>query len=64
MDALFDTLQVFERDGRLALPLGGSGSDLGEFWLPNGIAISRDDRIFIADSYNRRIQVLKYIGGP
>jgi hypothetical protein len=53
---------VFDPDGRLLLDVGRPGSEPGEFWLPNGIAIGRDNRIFVADAYNSRIQVLKYVG--
>jgi sugar lactone lactonase YvrE len=44
------------------LALGETGSQPGQFWLANGIAISRENKIFVADSYNRRIQVFKYVG--
>jgi hypothetical protein len=30
--------------------------------LPTGLFIDHDDRIFIVDSYNRRIQVFHYFG--
>jgi DNA-binding beta-propeller fold protein YncE len=62
VDALFDNVQVFDDQGRLLLNWGESGSSPGQFWLPNGIAISRDNDIYVADSYNRRIQVFKYTG--
>ena len=64
VDALLNALQVFDRSGRFLLSVGDLGSDRGEFWLPAGIFISEDDTIYIADSYNRRVQVLRYIGGP
>jgi sugar lactone lactonase YvrE len=32
--------------------------------LPTGIFISENDTIYVADSYNRRVQVFRYIGGP
>jgi hypothetical protein len=40
---------------------GESGSAPGCFWLPRGIAIDMQDRIWVADAYNRRIQVFKRI---
>ena len=66
VDALFHALQIFDATGRLLLPVGARGQERGEFWLPTGIFIDQDDgdTIYIADSYNRRIQVLRYIGGP
>ena len=66
VDALFHGLQIFDATGRLLLPLGERGRERGEFWLPTGIFIDQDDgdTIYVADSYNQRIQVLRYIGGP
>ncbi len=65
VDALFHAFQIFDQAGRLLLPVGERGQDRGEFWLPTGIYIdTRDgDTIYVADSYNRRIQVLRYVGG-
>jgi sugar lactone lactonase YvrE len=43
---------------------GESGPAPGEFWLPNAIVISRDNEIYVADSFNHRIQVFRYIRKP
>jgi sugar lactone lactonase YvrE len=65
VDALFHAVQVFDEAGRLLLPIGQIGQERGEFWLPTGIFIDPDtDLIYVADSYNRRVQVLRYVGGP
>lgn len=64
VDALFNALQIFDPSGQLLLSVGTIGGDPGEFWLPAGIFIGDDDLIYIADSYNRRVQILRYIGGP
>ena len=66
VDALFHGVQIFDAAGRLLLPLGQRGRERGEFWLPTGIFIDADDgdTIYVADSYNQRIQVLRYVGGP
>ena len=64
IDVLFDNIQVFDRAGRILLAVGEGGEGPGQFWLPNGIAISRSDEIFVADSYNHRVQILKYVGNP
>jgi DNA-binding beta-propeller fold protein YncE len=61
VDALFDNIQVFDKDGRLLLAFGGPGHDFGKFWLPSGIYIDKDDYIFISDTYNRRVQVFQYL---
>ncbi|MCX7165846.1 MAG: hypothetical protein NTV11_06180 [Rhodocyclales bacterium] len=62
VDALFHAFQIFDATGRLLLPVGERGQERGEFWLPTGIFID-EDMIYIADSYNQRIQVFRYIGG-
>ncbi len=62
VDGLFDNIQIFDNRGRLLLIIGGPGQAEGEFWSPVGIAIHNDD-IYIADTFNNRIQVLQYVGG-
>lgn len=61
-DALFSRVQIFDADGRFLLAVGKDGQGFGEFWLPAGIFIAQD-RMYVADSYNRRIQVFALIGG-
>ena len=61
---MLNSLQIFDQQGRYLLSVGGIWRDRGEFWLPAGIFIGEDDTIYIADSYNQRVQVLRYIGGP
>ncbi|XP_078581872.1 uncharacterized protein LOC144865178 [Branchiostoma floridae x Branchiostoma japonicum] len=41
---------------------GGDGSSEGKFYFPNGVAVSRDNEVYIADSGNRRIQVFTMDG--
>ncbi|MDX9994403.1 MAG: 6-bladed beta-propeller [Rhodocyclaceae bacterium] len=64
-DALFHAVQIFDGAGRLLLPIGGQGHDYGEFWLPAGLFVDTadGDTIYVADSHNRRIQVMRYVGG-
>lgn len=56
---------VFRSDGTELRRFGKTGranqmSDLpGEFYFPNGIVVSKDGRLFVGDSNNRRIQVFK-----
>jgi DNA-binding beta-propeller fold protein YncE len=64
VDALFHAFQIFDAGGRLLLPIGQIGAEVGEFWLPTGIFIDAEDNIYITDSYNRRVQVMRYVGGP
>jgi len=64
-DAGANALQVYSDDGKLLLSLGGLGQDPGEFWLPAGVFIDTEDgnTIYVADSHNRRVQILRYVGG-
>lgn len=62
-DALFNIVQVFDREGQL-LYYFGKDAGVGDFQLPSGVAIDRNDRIFVVDSYRKRIQVFHYYGLP
>ena len=62
VDNLFVNIQVFDDTGRILLVIGSRGQDRGQFWSPAGIDIE-NDTIYIADTYNNRIQVLRYLGG-
>jgi len=63
VDALFDVVQVFDRTGALLVAFGDHGARDGQFWLPGGLFISPDDDIYVADGYNRRIQVFHRLAG-
>lgn len=62
VDALFHRVQIFDSTGRYLMDFGSQGSKAGEFWLPSGLFIDQD-KIYVADSYNRRVQVFQYVGG-
>ena len=57
VDARFENVQVFDRTGRLLLVFGEEGTGPGQFWLPAGIFVDPNDRIWVCDTYNRRVQV-------
>lgn len=61
-DAIFNRVQIFDAEGNFLLAFGEHGGNLGAFWLPSGLLIDQD-RIYVADSYNRRIQVFEFLGG-
>jgi DNA-binding beta-propeller fold protein YncE len=61
VDALFDNVQVFSPEGRLLLVIGSAGREVGQFWSPAGIDIA-GDLIYIADTFNHRIQILRILG--
>lgn len=60
VEGLHDVVQIFDRDGRFLLSFAGPGHGDGELWLGTGIAIA-DDRIYVADSSNGRVQVFEYL---
>ena len=43
------------------MDFGGTGSEYGQFWLPTGIHIDSKDRIFVSDSFNKRVQMFQYL---
>ena len=61
-DALSNYIQIFDAEGRFLLSFGGMGGGIGQFRLPAGIYVLKN-RIFVADSQNRRVQVFEYVGG-
>ena len=58
IESFYDHLLVFNNKGRFMLPVGGSGDQPGKFSLPAGVAV-HGDQIYVADSYNRRIQIFR-----
>ena len=60
-DSLAGRIQVFDQDGVFLLDFGQHGSTPGQFQLPAGIAFW-EDKLYVADSHNGRIQVFRYLG--
>jgi len=58
-DSVFHKIQIFDDQGRYLLDIGQQGRRAGEFWLPAGVFVYKN-RIYVADSYNRRVQVFDY----
>jgi DNA-binding beta-propeller fold protein YncE len=56
-----DAVLVFAADGTFERSIGRSGTGRGEFLLPAGLARS-GKLLFVADSYNHRVQVLELLG--
>ncbi|MEW6215345.1 MAG: 6-bladed beta-propeller, partial [Nitrospirota bacterium] len=61
VDSSFNNFQIFNEDGSLLLWVGNVGRNPGEFYLPTGMYIDREDRIYVSDTFNRRIQVFQYL---
>lgn len=52
----------FTPDGKLIQSWGEPGTGAGEFILPHGIGIAPDERVFVADRENDRIQIFSLDG--
>ena len=65
VDSLFHSVQVFDYRGRFLINFGSQGAGDGQFWLPTGIFIGGDTAttIYVADPFNKRVQVFEYVGG-
>lgn len=61
-DAGDQKVKVFNKNGKLLLKLGKTGTDQRRLAFPNGIAVLGDRAIFVSDSNNRRIQVFNSKG--
>ena len=65
VEGLYDVVQFFDWDGAFLLAIGAPGSQPGEFWLPSGLAFYEQEHLlFLADSYNGRVQVFRVLGPP
>jgi len=60
--ATIDRIQIFSAGGEFLLAFGGEGNAPGKFLMPAGVTID-NDRIYVADSYNGRVQVFQFLGG-
>ena len=60
-DALSNYVQIFNSEGRFLLAFGGRGNEPGQFLLPAGLFINQN-RIYVADSFNHRVQVFEFLG--
>jgi uncharacterized protein (TIGR03663 family) len=58
-------ITVFDENGEYLNVLGGAGSEPGMFTRPNSVAYDADaDYLFVADTWNYRIQALDTDGNP
>jgi len=60
LDGPLDTVQVFQRDGRLLFRFGYTGTGYGEFKSPSGIWTDSLDRVYVADMRNHRVQSFEW----
>lgn len=66
-DGRLHNVTIFDKEGNTLLVIGGQHSigsgniGRGGFQIPQGISIDKNDRIYVADSFNRRVQVFQYL---
>jgi tripartite motif-containing protein 71 len=60
LDGPLNTVQVFQRDGRLLYRFGYTGTGYGQFRMPSAIWIDSSDRIYVADTGNNRVQSFQW----
>lgn len=56
ISSMNDRVQCFTPEGKLLFGFGGSGSDLGQFIHPHGMAFDSRDHLYVCDAANQRIQ--------
>jgi DNA-binding beta-propeller fold protein YncE len=64
VDALFELVQVFNRSGSLLYYFGQTGGETAHsFQLPSGIWIDGSNHVYVADSYNHRVDMFQFVTG-
>ena len=58
VDGMLDRVQIFDANGSPIVQIGRQGEEEGMFWSPTGIDVD-GDLVYVADTYNHRIQVLR-----
>lgn len=62
VDSSFQNIQIFNQQGQLLLYFGDGGSgEPGRFAMAAGIHVDKNNKIFVADQYNRRIQMFEFL---
>lgn len=59
----YDRIQKFSAKGEFLFQWGSHGSDPGQFKRPQSLAVDENDRLWVADACNHRIQVFEATGG-
>jgi DNA-binding beta-propeller fold protein YncE len=52
----------FSKDGKLLASWGEPGGEPGQFRIPHGIGVDKNDRVYVADRENNRIQIFDVEG--
>jgi DNA-binding beta-propeller fold protein YncE len=63
VESYYDSLLVFSGQGEFLLPIGGTGTGTGRFYLPAGVWVDAKNRVFVADMFNGRVVLFQFLGG-
>ncbi len=61
VESYYDYLLVFNHKGEFLLPIGGSGHEIGQFYLPAGVWVE-NTYVYVADTFNGRVMIFEYLG--
>jgi DNA-binding beta-propeller fold protein YncE len=63
IESYYDSLLVFSPRGEFLLPIGGTGTATGRFYLPAGVWVDARNRVHVADMFNGRVVLFQFLGG-
>jgi DNA-binding beta-propeller fold protein YncE len=63
IESYYDNLLVFSPRGEFLLPIGGTGTATGRFYLPAGVWVDTRNRVHVADMFNGRVVLFQFLGG-
>ena len=63
VDVINTRVQVLNPEGLFVTFIGGWGVEKGEFFRPKGVAIDKNNRVYVSDSWMGVIQAFDSIGG-
>ncbi|HRD96177.1 MAG TPA: 6-bladed beta-propeller [Rubrivivax sp.] len=63
VESYYDSLLVFSARGDFLMPIGGTGTATGRFYLPAGVWVDGRNRVHVADMFNGRVVLFQFLGG-
>jgi len=63
VESYYDSLLVFSPRGEFLMPIGGTGTATGRFYLPAGVWVDPRNRVHVADMFNGRVVLFQFLGG-
>ena len=53
--------QLFDQAGSFLFTIGERGTGTGEFTMPSGLYLDKQDKLYICDTYNQRVQIIQIV---